>query len=157
MPTKDLDTRTGRYTVVFRLPPAAGAEQAWLAGDFNGWSTDDHPMQREADGAMTAMIEDLAPGTELRFRYYLGNDAWENDWAADAYVENEFGGADSVLVLPPVESPPPEVKAATGFEAAAGVGEAIEELADDADAAAPKKKAAAKKAPAKKASAKKKA
>ena len=27
MPSKDLDTRTGRYTVAFRLPPEAGAEE----------------------------------------------------------------------------------------------------------------------------------
>lgn len=158
MPTKDLDTRTGRYTVAFRLPPEAGVDEAWLAGDFNGWSTEALPMRREADGAMTALIDDLAPGTELRFRYYLGNGAWENDWAADAYVDNEFGGADSLLVLPAVESPPPGVKAPTGIEAAAGVGEAIEELAEEAEAATPrKKKAAAKKAPTKRAAAKKQA
>ena len=81
MPTKDLDTRTGRNTVAFRLPPEAGGEQAWLAGDFNGWSTDDCPMHREADGGMLAIVEDLEPGSELRFRYYLGDGAWENDWA----------------------------------------------------------------------------
>jgi hypothetical protein len=155
MPTKDLDTRTGRYTVAFHLPPEAGAEQAWLAGDFNDWSTEACPMHREADGGMLAVIEDLEPGTELRFRYYLGDGAWENDWAADAYVENEFGGADSLIVLPAVESPP-ETKApppagagngATGIEATAGTAAAIEEqVAKPAKA----KKAAAKKAPAKK-------
>jgi hypothetical protein len=177
MPTKDLDIRTGRYTVAFRLPPEAGAEQAWVAGDFNGWSTEALPMHREADGGMLALVEDLEPGTEIRFRYYLGGGAWENDWAADAYVDNEFGGADSLLVLPAVE-PPPDVKApgadpgeplrnadsATGAaaEAAAVVEETVMEPAK-ADApvekkAPAKKKSAAKKvAPAKKAAAKKKA
>jgi len=41
----------------------------------------------------------LEPGRSYRFRYYLGNERWENDWNADSYVENEFGGADSVLDL----------------------------------------------------------
>jgi len=175
MPTKDLDPRTGRYTVAFRLPPEAGAEQAWLAGDFNDWSTEALPMHREADGGLLALVEDLEPGTELRFRYYLGGGAWENDWAADAYVDNEFGGADSLLVLPAVE-PPPDVKAPgtdtadespTGIEATEGTGAAIEaSTPSKADgpvekkvpptkAAPPARKAAkkpgAKKAPAKKA------
>ena len=99
MPTKEIDTRTGRYVVAFRLPPEVGAEQAWLAGDFNGWSTEDLPMHREADGGMLAVVEDLEPGVELRFRYYLGDGRWENDWAADAYVPNEFGGNDGVVEL----------------------------------------------------------
>ena len=138
MPTKDLDSRTGRYTVAFRLPPEAGADQAWLVGDFNDWSTEALPMHREADGGLLALVEGLEPGSELRFRYYLGDGAWENDWAADAYVDNEFGGADSLLVLPAVEAPPDvkaggahaEPDAATGIEATAGTGAAIEERAD---------------------------
>jgi hypothetical protein len=176
MPTKDLDTSTGRYTVAFRLPPEAGAEQAWLAGDFNEWSTEALPMHREADGGMLALVEDLEPGTELRFRYYLGGGAWENDWAADAYVDNEFGGADSLLVLPAVESPPdvkgpgadagePVTSAASAIGAAAEAAAVVEhDVIEPAKAEAPvekkappkKKAAAAKKAaPAKKAAAKK--
>jgi len=164
MPTKDLDSRTGRYTVAFRLPPEAGAEQAWLTGDFNDWSTEACPMHREADGGMLAVVEGLEPGTELRFRYYLGDGAWENDWAADAYVANEFGGADSLLVLPAIESPPPDVMAepiegvrgdgrgASPIEAAAEAAGVVE--AEQVRPAKPKK-AAAKKATAKKAAAKK--
>ena len=119
MPTKDIDTRTGRYVVAFRLPPEVGAEQAWLAGDFNEWSTEALPMHREADGGMLAVVEDLEPGKELRFRYYLGDGRWENDWAADAYVDNEFGGSDSLLVLPAAAAPPPPVKKARPKKAAA--------------------------------------
>ena len=119
MPTKDIDTRTGRYVVAFHLPPEVGAEQAWLAGDFNDWSTEALPMHREADGGMLAVVEDLEPGSELRFRYYLGDGRWENDWAADAYVDNEFGGSDSLLVLPAAAAPPPPVKKARAKKAAA--------------------------------------
>jgi len=31
------------------------------------------------------------------FRYLVDGERWENDWAADAYVPNPFGGEDSVV------------------------------------------------------------
>ena len=41
----------------------------------------------------------LAPGT-YRFRYLLDGQRWENDWAADDYVDNTYGGQDSVVDIP---------------------------------------------------------
>jgi hypothetical protein len=41
----------------------------------------------------------LRPGTVHRFRYLLDGHRWENDWAADTYVANDFGGHDSVIDL----------------------------------------------------------
>lgn len=160
MPTKELDPRTGRYLVAFRLPPEAGAEHAWVAGDFNDWSTEALPMHREADGGMLAIVEDLEPGRELRFRYYLGDGRWENDWAADAYPDNEYGGADSLVSLPDVATPPatkapsPEptgpIAASSPIEDAASAAEVVEDAVKPAKKAAPKK-ATVKKAPSKKA------
>ncbi|HEX2381325.1 MAG TPA: isoamylase early set domain-containing protein [Acidimicrobiales bacterium] len=87
----------GAVGVTFRLPSESGAEQAWVVGEFNRWSTDSHPMTRGADGTFELVVE-LAPGT-YRFRYYLGDGRWENAWDADAYEANEFGGSDSVVVV----------------------------------------------------------
>ena len=101
MPTTTFDAATGQCRVVFRLPPEAGASQAWLAGDFNDWSTDALPLEPQDDGSLAVEIE-LEPGRSYRFRYYLGGSRWDNDWEADAYVENEFGGADSVVYTPEV-------------------------------------------------------
>lgn len=131
MPTAAFDEATGRCRVEFRLPAEAGAERAWLAGEFNGWSTDSCPLERRPDGSLAVEV-DLEPGRHYRYRYYLGDGDWENDWAADDYVDNDHGGADSVLYLPAPPSPPPPV---TGDAA----------LSD---------RAAAKKSPAKKAAAK---
>ena len=112
----------GRATVEFRLPPEAGAVQAWLAGEFNDWSHESHPLQRNDDGSLSVTVE-LDPGS-YRYRYYLGDGEWENDWAADSYVDNEHGGQDSLIVIAaPASVPPPVV----------------------APAAAPAKKSAAKK------------
>ncbi len=41
----------------------------------------------------------LGAGRTYRFRYLLDDERWENDWEADSYVPNEFGGDDSVLDL----------------------------------------------------------
>lgn len=40
MPTKTYDPDTGRCLVEFRIPAERGAEHAWLAGEFDDWSTD---------------------------------------------------------------------------------------------------------------------
>ena len=100
MPTKTFDAVTGECRVTFRLPAEAGAERAWLVGDFNGWSTDATPLERQADGSLQVEIV-LPPGRDYRFRYYRGDDRWDNDWSADAYEDNDFGGADSIVSIPP--------------------------------------------------------
>jgi 1,4-alpha-glucan branching enzyme len=137
MPTKTLDPKSGKCVVEFRLPADVGAREAWLCGEFNDWSRDSTPMAPQEDGSLAVTI-DLEPGQSYRFRYYLGAEHWENDWAADAYVDNEFGGSDSLVIVPNAD-PAPAARPAR------------KRAAKDA---APKK-AAAKKAAAKKAAPKK--
>jgi hypothetical protein len=91
------DPISGKVIVTFRLPAAAGAHAAWVVGEWNNWSLDADPMKPRADGSFECALL-LEPGRSHRFRYYLGDERWENDWDADAYVDNEFGGADSVVV-----------------------------------------------------------
>ena len=83
--------------VMFRVPADAGARSACVAGEFNGWSTTATPMT-ENDGEFCAVV-DLERGRSYRFRYFLDGRRWENDWAADGYVANEYGGDDSVIDL----------------------------------------------------------
>src|SRR3954454_3403851 len=94
------DPKTGKVKVTFRLPADAGATVAWVAGDFNEWSHLADKMEPNADGVLECSVI-LDPGASYRFLYYLGGDKWENDWDADSYVDNEFGGADSVVTLAP--------------------------------------------------------
>lgn len=105
MPTKHYDEDKGAWRVEFGLPAEAAAEKAWVCGEFNDWSKDATPMAKGADGRLTVSVW-LDPG-EYRFRYYLGGNDWENDWAADDYVPNEHGGTDSLVVVPE----PPEASA----------------------------------------------
>ena len=103
--------------VTFRLPSAVGAESACVVGEFNDWSHTATPMERDGDGFVAHAH--IPPGRAYRFRYLLDGERWENDWAADDYVPNEFGGDDSVIDLTsgggstPVDHAPPPVKATT--------------------------------------------
>ena len=92
--------------VTFRVPPEVRARTLSVVGEFNDWSEEAHHMRRDND-AFCAVIP-LTPGRSYRFRYLLDGERWLNDWAADAYVPNEFGGADSVVDLtdrPPLKVP----------------------------------------------------
>ena len=45
------------------------------------------------------MTVGLDAGRAYRFRYLLDGQRWDNDWAADVYLPNDFGGDDSVVDL----------------------------------------------------------
>jgi 1,4-alpha-glucan branching enzyme len=100
----------GAVQVVFQHAVDGRATHVAIVGDFNGWSADATPMVVE-DG-MARQVVALAAGTCYRFRYVLDGTRWENDWAADAYVPNEFGGDDSVIDLTDVPAATPPAKPA---------------------------------------------
>ena len=83
--------------VTFEVPASAGARSASLCGDFNDWSPQAHPMSRLDDGRFQITI--ALPAGRWRFRYLLDGHRWENDWAADDYEPNVYGGQDSVIDL----------------------------------------------------------
>jgi 1,4-alpha-glucan branching enzyme len=90
-------SKTGNVCrVTFKLPVEVVAETAVVAGDFNAWSTESHPMKTLKDGSFSVTIS-LTPGKAYRFRYLLDNERWENDWEADAYLPNSYGEDDSVV------------------------------------------------------------
>jgi 1,4-alpha-glucan branching enzyme len=91
------DPGWGIVRITFELP-ASGARTVNLCGDFNDWSPVAHPMTRLDDGRFRLTLE-LATGRRWRFRYLLDGDRWENDWAADDYEPNIYGGQDSVVDL----------------------------------------------------------
>lgn len=150
---KNWNPELGRYEVVFDLPPGLDVARAAVVGEFNDWSDDSHVMERTDDGRFEVRVL-FDPGTRTQFRYRIDDDRWENDWNADDYVANEFGGEDSLLIVP--EAPPSVEPSATpaqkttagGKKAAAKKAPAKKKAAGKKSAA--KKKAAAKKAPVKK-------
>jgi 1,4-alpha-glucan branching enzyme len=84
--------------VTFKYENEENAETAVLAGDFNDWSLHANPMKKLKDGSFSATLT-LSAGQTYRFRYVLDGGVWVNDTQADGFAPNEYGEANSVLVL----------------------------------------------------------
>jgi hypothetical protein len=84
--------------VTFVLPKEAApdAESVSILGEFNAWSPDAHGLRRLEDGTFTITLE-LETGRSYRFRYVIDGWKYENDWFADRYEPNPYGGEDSVV------------------------------------------------------------
>jgi hypothetical protein len=83
-----------------------------VCGEWNDWSADTDVMHRDAEGGFSLTVG-LDAGRAYRFRYLLDGHRWDNDWAADAYVRNDFGGDDSVVDLTALaEAVPPAARKA---------------------------------------------
>ncbi len=71
------------------------AKDVVLVSDLNGWE----PLnmkQRRRDKAFYTKVR-LPNENQYEFRYLIDGSDWENDEAADGYVLNEFGGANSIV------------------------------------------------------------
>ena len=87
----------GMVYATFCLEYGEGQHDVSVVGEFNGWSHTANPMHYDGHGYTAELV--VASGREYRFRYLIDGDRWQNDWAADSYAPNEYGGDDSVLDL----------------------------------------------------------
>jgi 1,4-alpha-glucan branching enzyme len=78
------------------MEAAPGAKKVTVVGDFNDWDRESNPMRKLKDGSFTLTIE-FEKGRDYRFRYLVDGTRWANDWRADRYVKNPYGGDDSVV------------------------------------------------------------
>ena len=150
-----------KCTVTFSInaAAAAGAEKAFLVGEFNDWSETATPMKKGADGSFSVKKQ-FEVNKEYQFRYLLDGKTWINDWKADKYIRAELVNDDNSVVSTYVaaEANPaaksakaPAKKAAAKAEKAPAKKAAPKAAAKKAEAAT----SATKKAPAKKPAAKK--
>ncbi len=108
----------GKARVTFTIDPSVGAQTAAVCGEWNDWSADADVMHRDAGGGFSVTVG-LDAGRAYRFRYLLDGQRWDNDWAADAYVRNDFGGDDSVVDLTALsEAVPPAARRTPAKKAA---------------------------------------
>jgi|GEM_PF-310674 len=84
--------------VTFSWPAWVRARSVSVAGEFNDWSTERHPLTR-TDSGMWEVTMDLEPGRAYRYKFFVDGERWEPDWLADDTVQNEFGTEDSVVVV----------------------------------------------------------
>ena len=85
--------------VTFELPPSIWADSVYLVGEFNDWNRTSLPMTRDRSEESWRITIDLQRGREYQFRYLVNGTDWYNDWDADRYVANPYGGDNSVLAL----------------------------------------------------------
>ncbi len=91
--------------VTFTLAQEAikGAKSVNLVGDFNDWNLDlAIPMKKQKNQYEVTL--ELPVGKDYQFRYKADNGIWENDWAADAYIEAPYQVCNSVVSLSKNES-----------------------------------------------------
>jgi len=98
MITKTPSSKPGYVLVTFELPSAIWAEKVTLVGDFNDWNRASHPLRQSRDDSVWRITLELPRGREYQFRYLVNDTDWHNDWQADKYVPNPFGGDNSVVM-----------------------------------------------------------
>ena len=143
---KSFSTDKTKCTVTFSInaTAAAGAEKAFLVGEFNDWSETATPMKKSADGSFSVKKQ-FEINKEYQFRYLLDGKTWINDWKADKYIRSELVNDDNSVVSTFVDTAakaPAKKAPAKAATKAPAKKEATKPAA---------KKPAAKKAPAKKA------
>ncbi len=83
--------------VTFSVPSEIVSEEVALVGDFNDWDTKSTKLTKK-NGEFVTEVR-LKPETEYKFKYLIDGTTWENDYEADAYVPNEYGSEDSVVIV----------------------------------------------------------
>lgn len=81
--------------VTFSLP-AEEAKKVSLVGSFNGWNEKKAVLKKLKNGTFKGTV-DLETGSSYEFKYVVDG-AYVNDDAADAYVWNDYAGAENSVV-----------------------------------------------------------
>lgn len=89
-----------RCRVTFWLPRAAALDaiSVALAGSFNDWSAERHPLKRLRNGDYSLSV-DLPAGQEYEFRFLVDGARWENAWNADKYVWSEYARCHNSVIV----------------------------------------------------------
>ncbi|MFP4105296.1 MAG: hypothetical protein ACLFVU_04310 [Phycisphaerae bacterium] len=77
------------------------ARRVYIAGDFNGWRTNELMMEKEEEGHWVARMK--LPTGEFRFRY-CADGKWFTDYAAFGVEPGSFG-MDSIVLVQPTREP----------------------------------------------------
>jgi len=92
---REMERKSNAVKLTF-VQPHNGQSVA-VVGDFNGWDPAKGRLVKRANGTASLSVA-LEPGTRIQFRYRREDGTWFNDEAADAYIPNEFGETNCVVV-----------------------------------------------------------
>ena len=90
--------RNGGVLVTFVMSASIWADTIYVVGDFNQWDEQATPLRLTDNGWMATL--ELDAGRAYQYRYLLNRVEWHNDWNADGYEPNRFGGDNSVVMTP---------------------------------------------------------
>ncbi len=91
--------------VTFTLPTEAiEATDVRVLGEFNNWNWENGIKMKAVKGEFKAVTE--LPAGQHQFRYMAANGAWENDFAADAYIASPYNVDNSVVFVDEVSDVP---------------------------------------------------
>ena len=92
---KDSRKKQNHKKAIFKFM-APEAQSVLLAGDFNDWEVNPHPLKKDNKGNWKMNI-DLMPG---RYEYrFLVDGVWQNDPNCTTFAPNPFGSENCVLTL----------------------------------------------------------
>lgn len=91
--------KDNKCTVTFTFPAVAApkAKIVAIAGEFNNWDMRKNVMKKNTNGDYTIQLK-LDKGKNYQFKYVVDEQKWENDWAADGYVDALGGSTKNSLV-----------------------------------------------------------
>ena len=82
-----------KATFKFMAPEAHNVS---LAGDFNAWKPESHPLKRTSNGLWKINLS-LSPG---RYEYrFLVDGQWHNDPDCKSHVSNPYGSDNCIITL----------------------------------------------------------
>ena len=97
MITKKLSPKGKSLRLTFELPAEAAAESVAVAGDFNEWDVEKHPMKFDTKKGVWSKAISVKPGRAYEFRYFVDGANWVNDEAAEALVATPYFSENGVI------------------------------------------------------------
>lgn len=95
-------TNSTKVTFKVKKNETQGAQDIYLLCEKNGWDPIKLTKQKNGDFKIDVDFE-TEDKTAFQYRYRLvmadGQEMYDNDWEADYYVSNPFGGENSVVDL----------------------------------------------------------
>ncbi|MCK0526286.1 MULTISPECIES: hypothetical protein [unclassified Anaerobiospirillum] len=96
-------TKDGKkVTITFYIKKEAtlGAQKIYLICEHNGWEpVAMKPMKNGTFCGSISVLTGLQPSYQYRFKYVMpdGQEQFDNDWDAESYAPNPYGGENSVF------------------------------------------------------------
>ncbi|MGQ9604146.1 MAG: glucodextranase DOMON-like domain-containing protein [bacterium] len=84
--------------ILFRFE-APGAQQVFIAGEFNGWAPTEDALNKISDDLWEIVIP-LKPG-RYEYKFVIDGSQWRHDPYSPGYVPDPYGGQNSVVTILP--------------------------------------------------------